>query len=122
MDLGNYLRFVLALLFVLGLIGLLAAVVRRYGLGMNQGQVRKGTERRLSLVEVLPIDAKRRAVLIRRDGVEHLVLLGAESDTVVETHISTPPPASEPETQTNFAEVLDSAQAKEPKSPSGANS
>lgn len=111
MDWENYLRFVLALVFVLGLIGLLAAVVRRYGIGMGQMAPRKGAERRLSLVEVMPLDAKRRAVLIRRDDVEHLVILGPESETVVETGIAPPPPQKD-ETDTNFQEVLE---AREPK-------
>jgi flagellar protein FliO/FliZ len=32
-------------------------------------------------------------VLIRRDGVEHLVLLGINSDLILETGISPPPEA-----------------------------
>lgn len=99
MDLGNYLRFVLALVFVLALIGLLAALVRRYGLGMANTAIRKGQERRLKLVEILPIDGKRRAVLLRRDDVEHLVILGATGETVVETQIPSP-------NRDDFAEVL----------------
>lgn len=105
MDMENYLRFVLALLFVLALIGVLAALVRRYGIGLGQVNIRRGGERRLSLVEVLPIDAKRRAVLLRRDDVEHLIVLGAESEMVVETQIA--PPAK-------FADVLETAQATDP--------
>jgi len=101
MDLGNYLRFVLALLFVLGLIGVLATVMRRYGFGMGSVAVRRGQERRLKLVEILPIDAKRRAVLLRRDDIEHLVILGANSETVVESSI----PSAEI-SETVFSDVL----------------
>jgi flagellar protein FliO/FliZ len=43
-----------------------------------------GRQRRLAIVEVLPLDAKRRLVLLRRDGAEHLVLLGLGGDIVVE--------------------------------------
>jgi len=85
MDAGDYTRFILALLFVLGLIGLLAAGVRRFGLGLPQTPVRRGKEKRLSLVEVMPIDAKRRLVLFKRDDVEHLVILGPNAETLVET-------------------------------------
>jgi flagellar protein FliO/FliZ len=46
--------------------------------------------KRLSIVEVSPVDAKRRLVLVRRDGVEHLVLLGATNETVIETGIAPP--------------------------------
>ena len=89
MDMADYTRFILALLFVLGLIGLLAAVVRRFGLGMPQTPVRRGKDKRLSLVEVLPIDAKRRLMLFKRDDVEHLVIIGQTTETLVET--ITPP-------------------------------
>jgi len=91
MDLGNYVRFIFALIFVLSLIGVLSLLVRRYGLGMATAQIRKGQDRRLSLVEILPLDAKRRAVLIRRDTVEHLVILGPDSETVIECGIAPPP-------------------------------
>ncbi|MCW8915294.1 MAG: flagellar biosynthetic protein FliO [Magnetovibrio sp.] len=77
---------------------MLTVLVRRYGLGMVPANMRKGQDRRLSLVEVLPIDAKRRAILIRRDDVEHLVIVGSDSDTVVETGIKTRP---------DFSKVLD---------------
>jgi flagellar protein FliO/FliZ len=82
MGLGTYFQFVLALAFVLALIVALAYVVRRLGLGGRF--VVTGDKRRLAIVEVLPLDAKRRLVLLRRDGVEHLVLLGAASDLVIE--------------------------------------
>ena len=89
MELSQYFRFVLALLFVLGLIGLLALIAKRYGLGMAQS-VRTGSKKRLKLIEVMVLDAKRRAILFRRDDTEHLVILGANGETVVETNITPP--------------------------------
>ncbi|MFY7963017.1 MAG: flagellar biosynthetic protein FliO [Elsteraceae bacterium] len=86
MELTYYFQFVLALLFVLALIWLLAALARRVGLAPRITGARGGP-RRLSIVEVLPVDAKRRLVLVRRDGVEHLILLGASADLVVESAI-----------------------------------
>ncbi len=41
--------------------------------------------RRLALVESLDLDAHRRLVILRRDAVEHLVIVGGPSDIVVET-------------------------------------
>lgn len=102
MDMADYTRFILALLFVLGLIGLLAAVVRRFGLGLPQTPSRRGQNKRLGLVEVMPIDAKRRLVLLKRDEVEHLVILGPTTETLVETIA----PPSEASTQ-DFAEALE---------------
>jgi flagellar protein FliO/FliZ len=101
-DLTSYLQFVVALLFVLALIGALAYGARRLGLAPRVTSSRG--RRRLAIVEVLAIDTKRRLVLVRRDGVEHLVLLGATQDAVVETGIAppdgaTPAGASEPSTR-----------------------
>lgn len=89
MELDTYMRFVLALLFVLALIGIVAWLARKAGLGTRVVRP-KGMGRRLSIVEVSAVDGKRRLVLIRRDGVEHLVLLGATNETVIETGIAPP--------------------------------
>jgi len=93
MDLGSYLRFVLALVFVLGLIAAMAWVVRRYG-PAGIALRATGGARRVAIVEVTPVDARRRLVLIRRDGVEHLLLLGAANDLVIESGLAAPPPAT----------------------------
>ena len=95
MEPVDYLRFVASLLFVLALSGLIAWAVRRGGLagglmrGLSLG--RAGTDaRRLDVIEARAIDARRRLVLVRRDGVEHLLLLTPSGDTVVETSIVPP--------------------------------
>ena len=87
MDVGNYTQFVLALVFVLSLIGLLAWAVRRFGLIPGVPRV-SGPGHRLSVVEAANIDPRRRLILVRRDDVEHLILLGPDSMTVVETGIT----------------------------------
>jgi|GEM_PF-4506100 len=46
--------------------------------------------RRLDVLEGAVIDSKRRLVLVRRDNVEHLLLIGATQDLVVETGITSP--------------------------------
>ncbi|MBU0723782.1 MAG: flagellar biosynthetic protein FliO [Alphaproteobacteria bacterium] len=84
MSIENYLYAVLALVFVLALLGLLFLAMRRFGIGGATPRAR-GQRRRLSLIEVLPVDAKRRLVLLSRDGREHLVLLGAENDLLIES-------------------------------------
>ena len=80
-------RVFISLLFVLGLIGLFAALAKRFGLPQKlAGSARAGT--RLAIVETLLLDAKRRLVLIRRDGTLHLLLLGGGSDVVIESGIA----------------------------------
>ncbi len=73
---------------MLGLIGLFALLLRKFG---PPGRLRRGAARRLAVVEVAPIDARRRLVLVRRDDREHLILLGIGQDVVIETNIAPPP-------------------------------
>tara|TARA_R110001583_G_scaffold32107_7_gene110036 strand:- start:54933 stop:55388 length:456 start_codon:yes stop_codon:yes gene_type:complete len=87
MDIGSYFRFVAALVFVLAMIGVLALLARRFVPGARS--VNRGKIRRLALIEVLPLDAKRRLVLIRRDDTEHLIVLAPNGDMVVERNIGT---------------------------------
>jgi flagellar protein FliO/FliZ len=88
MDLDVYLRFVLALVFVLALIGVVAWVGRRMGF-LGRVTMGRGNTGRIGVVETTTVDAKRRLVLLRRDGVEHLVLLGPTSETLIESGIKT---------------------------------
>lgn len=107
MDFDTYLRFALALILVLGLIALLAWVLRRFGAGVK---LQRG--RRLGIVEVQALGPRHRLILLRRDQIEHLVIVGPHSETIVESGI-TPPrtPTKEAPTQ-SFAETL---AAEEPK-------
>ena len=83
----NYIKFVLALVFVLGLIGGFAILAKRAGLG-NRGPIVRGKSKRLSIVESMSLDPKRRVVLIRRDDAEHLVLLGVQNEQIIETGLA----------------------------------
>ena len=89
MEFLDILRFVAALVFVLGLIGGLAWIVRHFKLAERFANLAPST-RRLKVIESLPIDARRRLVIVRRDDVEHLIVLGQNSETVVETNIAAP--------------------------------
>jgi flagellar protein FliO/FliZ len=85
MDLIDYGRFVAALLFVLGLIALTAWLARRFRLGPGGPP---GGARRLAVLETLPLDARRKLVLIRRDATEHLLLLSPDGNRLVERGIA----------------------------------
>jgi flagellar protein FliO/FliZ len=86
-------RFFLAFLIVLGLIGAAAWAVRRFGSTRLGGAVR-GRQPRLAVIEYTTVDARRRLLLVRRDNVEHLVMIGGPSDVVVESNIVRAVPAS----------------------------
>ena len=87
MDLDLYSRFILALVFILALIGGLAWLARRLGLGGKLVQSPR-SGRRLAVVEVLALDARRKLVLLRCDSKEHLVILGPNSDLPLEDGIA----------------------------------
>ena len=82
-DISQIIKFFAALVFVLALMGGLALAMRKFG-----GQpLTAPHKRRLRIVEVLTLDAKRRAVILKRDAREHLVILGANGETVIESGI-----------------------------------
>jgi flagellar protein FliO/FliZ len=77
MATSDFLRAVFALVLTLGLIGLAAVALRKYGpdaLARMGAPGRK--ERRLAVVESLVLDPARRLVLVSCDGKERLLLLG----------------------------------------------
>ena len=74
LTLANWLTAGMALLFVLGLILLLARLLRATGLAPQTGG------QRLKLQEVLALDARRRVMILRCDGREVLLLTGGPQD------------------------------------------
>lgn len=94
-DLDASVRFFLALVLVLGLVVLTGWVVRKAGGGALM--TRTAGRRRLHLIESLPLDARHRLVLIRRDGTDHLLILSTGTPVVVETGIPLPPGQPDPQ-------------------------
>lgn len=99
MDADLFVRFVLALGVVLALIAATGWVGRRY---MGAGRIAgfPGKRRRLAVVESLQVDGRTRLVLVRRDGTEHLIMVGNTGPLVVESGIVPP---------TAFAQAVDAA-------------
>ena len=76
----DYLRVVLALLFVIGLIFFAGLMAKRTGLD-KRIIGNKGNRARLErLVETLYLDPRRRLVIVRSDDREHVLLLAATGD------------------------------------------
>ncbi len=80
-------RFFLAFLIVLGLIGATAWAVRRFGTGRLGGAGVRGRQPRLAVIDHASVDGRRRLILVRRDNVEHLLMIGGPTDIVVEPNI-----------------------------------
>jgi flagellar protein FliO/FliZ len=80
-------RFFLAFLIVLGLIGVTAWAVRRLGSGRLGTSGVRGRQPRIAVIDHASVDGRRRLILVRRDNVEHLLMVGGPSDVVVEANI-----------------------------------
>jgi hypothetical protein len=79
-------QFLLTLILVLIVVGAVVWLIRRYG-GSAFGGMSRSRAPRLALVDTLAIDGRRKLVLVRRDSVEHLILVGGTTDVVVEPTI-----------------------------------
>jgi flagellar protein FliO/FliZ len=78
---------VLFVIVVLGLLALAFWLLRRFGGGRLDGGATRGRQPRLAVIDQAMVDSRRRLVLIRRDNVEHLLIIGGPSDVVVEQNI-----------------------------------
>jgi len=76
---------ILALAVVLLLFGLFIFILKR--LMGGQAPQSRNRQPRIAVMDSASIDTRRRLVLIRRDNIEHLLLIGGPSDVVVEPNI-----------------------------------
>jgi flagellar protein FliO/FliZ len=76
MDIFQLLQAIAALAVTLGLIGLTAVGLRRFGPDVISRFQATAKERRMALVETLVLDPTRRLVLVRLDKEERLILIG----------------------------------------------
>lgn len=88
MDTVDFTRFIFAFLFVVGMIGAIGMMLKKYGASQKWLGVQGGSGR-LGVVEMRYLDTKRKLVLVRRDDVEHLLLLSDGDVTVIESGIRT---------------------------------
>lgn len=99
MDTVDPVRFIFASFFVLGLLGLLAVALRQYG-QKSFGKKISGNkffgaklftlnqeEGRLTIIETQYIDHKSKLILVKRDDVEHLLLISDGKATIIEAGI-----------------------------------
>lgn len=80
-DFSPLLQAIIGLIFVLCLIGLCAVAARRYAPLLTKTLQHKN--RRLQLLEVLPLDPRHRAILLRCDGQDHLIIVGEGGTTLI---------------------------------------
>jgi flagellar protein FliO/FliZ len=109
--------FVVAFAIILALVALFGLVLRKLTgarLMMPGSDRSRSRQPRLGIVDVYDLDRQRQLLLLRRDNVEHLLLIGGPNDVVIETNIvrvagaRIPAPASEPVPE-RFEPQLDQA-------------
>ena len=90
------LTFFFAFIAVLALIGVAAWLVRRFATNRLGANTNRGRMPRLAVIDAAAVDGRRRLVLVRRDNVEHLLMIGGPTDIVVEPNIVRAMPGREP--------------------------
>jgi hypothetical protein len=85
---SSVVKFVIAFVLVMALIGLTAWLIRQFGSARpSSGSGARNRQPRLAVLDSAVVDARRRLVLIRRDNVEHLLMIGGPTDVVVEANV-----------------------------------
>lgn len=87
-------KFFIAFAAVLALIAVTAWLVRKFAADRLGGGSARGRQPRLAVIDAATVDGRRRLVLIRRDNVEHLMMIGGPTDVVVEQNIVRAAPAA----------------------------
>ena len=83
MDTIDPLRFVLASVFVLGLLWVFAISLKKFG--QKALSTKLGGEGRISVIETRYIDAKNKILLIRKDEKEFLLLISEGKASVLDS-------------------------------------
>src|SRR3954471_20612952 len=109
-------KYVIAFAIIFILLALFALVLRRLTGNRTTlaGERSRTRQPRLGIVDVYDLDKQRQLILLRRDNVEHLLLIGGAEDVVGESSIvrvagARLPPAEAPHDRTEperFPEAL----------------
>jgi flagellar protein FliO/FliZ len=87
MELPLPVKLVVAFAIVLALLGIVAWLFKRFGGSRIGTTTARGRQPRLAVIDAAAVDSRRRLVLIRRDNVEHLVMIGGPTDVLIEQNI-----------------------------------
>jgi flagellar protein FliO/FliZ len=93
MDMTDAIRYLGALALVLALVGIAGLALRRYGLP----GVALGSGRRLQLVEQLMLGKNHRLMIVRCDGVEHVLVTAPQGASLIASTSAKPAIESVPQ-------------------------
>ena len=97
-------NYAIAFAIILVVVALFGLVLRRLtgGRPLLPGHDRgRARQPRLGIVDIYDLDRRRQLILLRRDNVEHLLLIGGPNDVVIETNIVRVPGARLPTAATD---------------------
>jgi flagellar protein FliO/FliZ len=80
-------KLLVGLIVVISLLFAFVWALRRFGGERLGGSAARGRQPRLAVIDAATVDGRRRLILIRRDNVEHLLIIGGPTDVVVEQNI-----------------------------------
>src|SRR6201995_2863660 len=83
---GNF-TFILFFVAILAVMGVGFFLVRRFASNRLGANTQRGRMPRLAVIDAAAVDGRRRLVLVRRDNIEHLLMIGGPTDIVVEPNI-----------------------------------
>ena len=99
MELPLPVKLILAFIIVLVLIAIATWIFRRIGGNRLGTTTARGRQPRLAVIDAAAVDGRRRLVLVRRDNVEHLMMIGGPTDVVIEQNIVRAVPVTAPREQ-----------------------
>ncbi len=86
-EMSLAMRLIVALVIILALIGFVVLILKKFGVGRLGTISGHGRQPRLAVMDIAHLDSRRKLVIVRRDMVEHLVMIGGPNDVVIETGI-----------------------------------
>lgn len=113
-DMSLAARLILALVVILALIGFIVLILRRLGVGGLGAISSHGRQPRLAVMDMAHLDSRRKLVIVRRDTVEHLLMIGGPNDIVIERGIVRGQPVAHPHEQTPAARSVAPASKSTP--------
>ena len=104
LELPTSVNFIIAFVVVLALIAAVAWAIRRFGATRLDAAAR-ARQPRLAVIDSASVDSRRKLVIVRRDNVEHVLLLGMSGETIVERSIKLPEISTDPIPGTTFLTI-----------------
>ena len=86
---ANYLLMLIAVIVVILIAIIIVRIIRRPRFASGK----RSRQARLAVTDAALVDSRRRLVLLRRDDVEHLIMIGGPTDIVIESDIRRNAPA-----------------------------